>query len=160
CLYLSVLLRSVEGPAEVCRDRNRKQRLGLSKLRPDGRNDDRSLIESGHWTASKSGQHNRTTVHLGGKKGRKEEMTNRIGGDLGDLQNLESSLRRRGQDIQGVRSEISNLIQNTFWVGPSAERFKDEWSSQYAGLLQKLEQALGDLAGEVQRRREQLQQMG
>jgi uncharacterized protein YukE len=87
-------------------------------------------------------------------------MTNRIGGDVGDLQNLESSLRRRSQDIQGVRSEIGNLIQNTWWVGTAANRFKDEWSSQYAGQLQKLEQVLGDLATEVQRRREQLQQIG
>jgi uncharacterized protein YukE len=87
-------------------------------------------------------------------------MTNRVGGDIGDLQNLEGSLRRRGQDIQGVRSEITNLIQGTWWVGPSADRFKEEWSSQYSSMLQKLEQAMGDLATEVQRRREQLQQIG
>ncbi len=87
-------------------------------------------------------------------------MTNRIGGDIGDLQNLESSLRRRGQDLQGVRSEITNLLTNAYWVGASAQRFKDEWASQYSTTLQKLEQTLGDLATEVQRRREQLQNIG
>ena len=65
-------------------------------------------------------------------------MTNRIGGEVGELQNLEGTLRRRGQDIQGVRSELGNAIQNTWWVGTSADRFKDERSSQYAGMLQKL----------------------
>jgi uncharacterized protein YukE len=87
-------------------------------------------------------------------------MTNRVGGDIGDLQNLEGSLRRRGQDIQGVRSDVTNLVQNTFWIGASADRFKEEWTSQYSSMLQKLEKAMGDLAGEVQRRREQLQQIG
>ena len=80
----------------------------------------------------------------------------------------ESGVLKAFSRMDGVGVATPIVVQNKAFTAAVyrtssqafADRFKDEWSSQYATMLQKLEQAMGDLATEVQRRREQLQQIG
>jgi uncharacterized protein YukE len=83
----------------------------------------------------------------------------RLGGDIEGMERLQSQLKQRGQEVQKLRSEMTNMIQNTWWEGPAANRFKTEWNGQYSQSLQKLEALLGDLGQEVQRRKDALIQV-
>jgi uncharacterized protein YukE len=83
----------------------------------------------------------------------------RLGGDIEGMERLQAQLKQRGQDIQRLRSEMTNMIQSTWWEGPAANRFKTEWNGQYSQSLQKLEALLADLGQEVQRRKDALIQV-
>jgi uncharacterized protein YukE len=83
----------------------------------------------------------------------------RLGGDIEAMERLQSQLKQRGQDIQRLRSEMTNMIQSTWWEGPAANNFKNEWNGQYSSSLQKLEALLADLGQEVQRRKDALIQV-
>ena len=83
----------------------------------------------------------------------------RLGGDIEAMERLQSQLKQRGQDVQQLRSEMTNMIQSTWWEGPAANNFKTEWNGQYSQSLQKLEALLVDLGQEVQRRKDALLQV-
>lgn len=83
----------------------------------------------------------------------------RLGGDIEGMERLQGQLRQKGQQVQSLRSELTNLVQSTYWEGPAASRFKSEWNGQYSQSLAKLEQLLADLGQEVQRRKDALVQV-
>lgn len=83
----------------------------------------------------------------------------RLGGDIDGMDRLQTQLRQKGQQVQSLRSELTNLVNNTYWEGPAASRFKSEWSGQYSQSLQRLEALLADLGQEVQRRKDSLVQV-
>jgi len=80
----------------------------------------------------------------------------RLGGDIEGMDQLQGQLRQRSGEIQQLRSGLSNMVQNTYWEGPAAARFKSEWSGQYSTSLQNLEKLLEELSAEVQRRKQAL----
>jgi len=85
--------------------------------------------------------------------------SSQLGGDIDQMGQLQSQLRQRSGDVQQLRTSLTSMIQNTWWQGPAASRFKDEWNGQYSGSLQKLEQLLDELGQEVQRRKDALVQV-
>ena len=83
----------------------------------------------------------------------------KLGGDIPQMEQLQSQLKQRGQEVQQLRSQLTNMIQGTWWEGPAAQRFKTEWNGQYSQSLQKLETLLAELGQEVQRRKDALIQV-
>ena len=83
----------------------------------------------------------------------------RLGGDIEGMERLQGQLRQKGEHVQSLRSELTNIVQSTYWEGPAANRFKSEWNGQYSQSLQRLEQLLVDLGQEVQRRKDALVQV-
>lgn len=83
-----------------------------------------------------------------------------IGGEVDQLQALKASFERHSQTIQEVSSAIRGDLDNTWWKGPAAERFRHGWSGEFEPALRKLEGALAEAAAEVARRREALIQAG
>ena len=83
----------------------------------------------------------------------------RLGGDVDAMERLQGQLKQRGQEVQQLRTQMGNMIQNTWWEGPAANNFRNEWNGQYSQSLQKLEALLADLGQEVQKRKEALIQV-
>lgn len=83
----------------------------------------------------------------------------RLGGDVDAMERLQGQLKQKGSEIQRLQGELTNMVGNTWWEGPAAERFRNEWNGQYKGSLQKLEALLGDLGQEVQKRKDALVQV-
>ncbi len=83
----------------------------------------------------------------------------RLGGDIEAMDRLQGQLRQKGQDIERLKSELTNIVQQTYWEGPAATNFKNNWSGQYSGSLTKLEQLLADLGQEVTKRKDALVQV-
>lgn len=83
-----------------------------------------------------------------------------IGGEVGQLQALKVSFDRQSEAIQELTSAIRADLNNTWWKGPAADRFRDGWSHEFEPALRKLQAALQDAGGEVARRREALIRAG
>lgn len=76
------------------------------------------------------------------------------------MSQLESQLRQRSSELQQLRTGMSSTVENTWWVGPAGERFKNEWQSNYAASLAKLSDLLEQLSAEVRQRKEAFQAAG
>ncbi len=83
----------------------------------------------------------------------------RLGGDIESMERLQGQLKQRSNEVQNLRSGLTSMIQNTWWEGPAASRFKTAWDTEYKNSLMKLETLLAELGGEVQRRKDALVQV-
>lgn len=83
-----------------------------------------------------------------------------IGADMGQLQSLKSTFDQKTQVVGELRATISTQLNGTQWQGPAADRFRNSWSGDFAPSLQRLEEALQEASGEIQRRHDALQQAG
>lgn len=80
----------------------------------------------------------------------------RLGGDIEAMDRLQGQLRTKGSDVERLKSELTNVVNQTYWEGPAASRFKSEWQGTYSQALTKLEQLLADLSQEVTNRKNRL----
>jgi len=83
-----------------------------------------------------------------------------IGGELGQLESLRSTLDREAHQVQQMMTTIRTQLESTFWTGPASNRFRDQWQNDFEPSLRKLHEALSQSAAEVNRRREALLQAG
>jgi uncharacterized protein YukE len=79
-----------------------------------------------------------------------------LGGNIEQLQQLRSQLVNESQNVEALRSRLTQLLGDTYWQGPAADRFKSDWNGQYSQTLRNLSQVLTDLSAEVQRRTDAL----
>lgn len=83
-----------------------------------------------------------------------------IGAEMGQLESLKSAFDRESQTVAQLTSSITGQVNNTWWKGPAADRFRSSWESQFAPTLRQLESALREASGEIQRRHQALTQAG
>ena len=79
-----------------------------------------------------------------------------IGGDAEQLTALKASFDRQAGQVQELTTTLRGQLANTYWQGPSAERFRAAWAEEYERVLIRLEQALIDAGAEVARARDRL----
>ncbi|MCU1462713.1 MAG: hypothetical protein JWO37_2788 [Acidimicrobiales bacterium] len=75
------------------------------------------------------------------------------GGNLDQMQTLDSTFTSQAQAVADLTSRIASTLHGTAWTGPAADRFRLDWSGQFQPALQKLGQALTDNATIVRNRR-------
>jgi len=83
-----------------------------------------------------------------------------IGAQMEQMQSLKGTFDREAGQVGELLSTLSNQVGATWWVGPAADRFRDQWNSQFAPTLRQLQSALQEASGEVQRRHDALLQAG
>jgi uncharacterized protein YukE len=83
-----------------------------------------------------------------------------IGGDTAHLQNIEAVLRRHAEEVTTVKTHIRSTLESANWRGPAAERFKGQWRSEFARMLDGLSQALEEQAQYVRRTQSAFEQIG
>lgn len=83
-----------------------------------------------------------------------------IGAQMEQMLSLRSTFDRESAQVGELLSTLNNQIGATWWVGPAAERFRQQWNSQFAPTLRQLQSALQEASGEVQRRHDALLQAG
>ena len=83
-----------------------------------------------------------------------------IGGEVPQLRTLEKTFEREAQAVQELTTRIRGTLENTWWKGPAADRFRDAWGSEFEPSMRKLNAALLEAAAEVHRRTEALIQAG
>jgi uncharacterized protein YukE len=77
-----------------------------------------------------------------------------VGGNLDQLDGLERSFRTESQNVAQLVSRITATINATTWLGPAAQRFKDDWAQNFSRSLSQLQQALDQQAAFVANRRQ------
>ncbi len=55
-------------------------------------------------------------------------------------------------DLSGMVGEISALVDSVLWIGPAAQRFKQDWDGSLRPELQAATDSLTDNARELHRR--------
>ena len=83
-----------------------------------------------------------------------------IGGTIEEMQTLSAKFTSESGTVAELTSSIDAQVNNTWWIGPAAERFKEAWGSQFKPTLAKLQAALDEASSEVRKRADALQQAG
>ncbi len=83
-----------------------------------------------------------------------------IGGEIGQLRALQKTFEREAQTVSELSARLRAELQDTWWKGPAAERFRAAWGADFEPALRRLNAALQEGAAEVNRRTEALLQAG
>jgi len=68
------------------------------------------------------------------------------GMDIPGVRQLATQLGTKADTIQQLTQELSNLLQNTQWVGPDQQRFVSDWQSTHVAALNNVVNGLKDAA--------------
>lgn len=80
------------------------------------------------------------------------------GGDLGALDNLNTTFVREAGEVERLIASISGTLASTPWTGPASDRFRSDWEGQYVPMLRSLTQSLNQSAEVVRNRRTAIEQ--
>ena len=83
-----------------------------------------------------------------------------IGAEMGQLQQLGQTFSREGQNVAQLTAAINSQVNSTWWKGPTADRFRGSWESEFAPTMRRLEAALQQASQEIARRHQALTQAG
>jgi uncharacterized protein YukE len=83
-----------------------------------------------------------------------------IGADIQQLATMGRQFTTQAVQVDTLISAINGQLGNTSWVGPSADKFKDQWNSQFVPALRNLEEALRAAGADVENRRQRIEAAG
>jgi len=83
-----------------------------------------------------------------------------IGATIEEMQQLQQKFTSEAATVESLSSSISSQVESTWWVGPAAERFKEEWRNQFKPMLENLSRSLNECSAEVGQRANAIQQAG
>ena len=81
-----------------------------------------------------------------------------LGADVEQLDQLSKKFDQEGDRIAQATSQISSQVNSTWWKGPDAEKFKNEWEGQFASQLKKIAEALRQVGTVVRKQAQQQRQ--
>lgn len=61
-------------------------------------------------------------------------------------------MQASADDLRGMVSDISSVLESVLWIGPAAQRFKQDWDGSLRPELQAACDSLSDNARELHRR--------
>jgi hypothetical protein len=64
------------------------------------------------------------------------------GADVAQLKTLGTKLQAGSQEIDNQRSMLTKVLAGTQWLGPDAEKFRNEWNGEHVAALTRVSQAL------------------
>ena len=79
-------------------------------------------------------------------------MHGTVGGQLEEMARLAVTFRTNADGVRHIRGAVENVLSQTMWTGPAANRFREAWQ-QFAPSLERLHEALTEAGAEVDRRR-------
>ena len=83
-----------------------------------------------------------------------------IGGEIEQMSQLSSTFTSECANVGELTTRIDGQVSQTWWVGPAADRFREQWTGEFKSMLNRLQTALTDASTEVSRRRDALIQGG
>jgi hypothetical protein len=64
------------------------------------------------------------------------------GADVNQLKTLGSKLQAGSQEIDNQRSMLTKVLEGTQWMGPDADKFRNDWNGEHVAALTRVSQAL------------------
>lgn len=62
--------------------------------------------------------------------------------DVEQVQQLSAQLNNKANDIQGILTQLTTMLNNTQWTGPDHDAFMNDWSGQHTTSLKQVIAAL------------------
>jgi len=81
-----------------------------------------------------------------------------LGADVEQLDQLARKFEQEAQQIAQATQQISSQVNSTWWKGPDADKFRNEWESQFASQLKKIAEALRQVGTVVRKQAQQQRQ--
>ncbi len=81
-----------------------------------------------------------------------------LGADVEQLDQLSKKFDQEAQALSQATSQITAQVNSTWWKGPDAEKFRNEWESQFASQLKKISEALRQVGTVVRKQAQQQRQ--
>jgi uncharacterized protein YukE len=81
-----------------------------------------------------------------------------LGADVEQLDTLAKKFDQEAQAIAQATSQITSQVNSTWWKGPDADKFKNEWEGQFASQLKKIAEALRQVGTVVRKQAQQQRQ--
>lgn len=79
-----------------------------------------------------------------------------IGGNVDQITSLHTHFNRNSDNVEALRAELRGYVNDTDWNGAAANRFREDWSTDFEPALGRMEQALRSAAQEARRRADAL----
>jgi hypothetical protein len=73
------------------------------------------------------------------------------GADVAQLKTLGTKLQAGSQEIDNQRSMLTKVLAGTQWLGPDAEKFRNEWNGEHVAALTRVSQALQQASQQANR---------
>jgi uncharacterized protein YukE len=83
-----------------------------------------------------------------------------IGGEILQLHQLATNLDRQSGAVDALLRELRAELNDTFWQGGAANRFRSAWDGEYEPVLNSLSAGLHEAAVEVRGRADRLEEAG
>ena len=64
------------------------------------------------------------------------------GADVTQLKALGTKLQAGSQEIDNQKSMLTKALASTQWMGPDADKFRNEWNGEHVANLNRISQAL------------------
>ena len=81
-----------------------------------------------------------------------------LGADVEQLDSLSKKFDAEAQMIAQATQQISAQVNSTWWKGPDADKFRNEWEGQFASQLKKIAEALRQVGTVVRKQAQQQRQ--
>jgi WXG100 family type VII secretion target len=79
---------------------------------------------------------------------------------MGQLQQLGQTVSRESQQVGQLTASISSQVNNTWWKGGAADRFRSAWETEFAPTMRRLEAALQQASAEINKRHQGFHEVG
>ena len=73
------------------------------------------------------------------------------GADVAQLKTLGSKLQAGSQEIENQKSMLTKVLAATQWLGPDADKFRNEWNGEHMAALTRVSQALQQASQQANR---------
>lgn len=74
-----------------------------------------------------------------------------FGADVEQLEQLGRKFDEESQKIKQAISTVASQMGNTWWQGPDANKFREEWESTHRSALTRMAEALQQAAQQVKK---------
>jgi len=73
------------------------------------------------------------------------------GADVDQLKVLGTKLQAGAQEIDNQRTILTKVLAGTQWLGPDADKFRNEWNGEHVANLSRISQALQQASQQANR---------
>lgn len=72
-------------------------------------------------------------------------MNATLGMNVEEVRRMAAQLREAAEEIARIEQELTSGLEEVFWSGPDADRFRGQWTGEMVPALQQIKTAVAEL---------------
>ncbi len=77
-------------------------------------------------------------------------MNATLGMNVEEVRRMSAQLREAAEEIARIEQELTSGLEEVFWSGPDADRFRGQWSGEMVPALQQIKNSVDQLAASAE----------